>query len=414
MEAALDALSPSNLASKKFSYNTKKMNTPTTLLVAVLPSLKRFCIFGELSCSTLFNWDKKLRNVVVRSWLAIVAVRITQVLSILYGIVQAYFVWKSDHQYSENMLRFFLLILRACTILLRLDVEIDTTPWAIINSVLEKLNLRQKLTRKSNPLGPLPKLSELLGYLFVCIEITAWSLFLLPAILSLIGPCQMPLVLGRLFLSEKECAAPLSFSSFVVRTVISVGEFAVHFNEIIGCAFYGIFAIFMQIVMFWAQFKISHKQISSTDITQYRRLQIWEKLLNSFIKGRLMAHLMVGVSGIQIVIMIALIHRRNEMGYGEILCMSAVFLNTAFAQFLLLSACAETYKQSRRWVQRKKNMDFSLNNLQRKIAKKTLSSIRPLRVEFLDNFVDRLTPLLVQEFIWNQTISLVIGLRASG
>jgi hypothetical protein len=79
-----------------------------------------------------------------------------------------------------------------------------------------------------------------------------------------------------------------------------------------------------------------------------------------------------------------------------------IYIAVVVFEIGIFSAAAKIYNLSDEWIK------VSKQNCRNKIEKKLHASIMPLRLYFANNFVDTLTPFVIQDFCARQTASLLL------
>lgn len=140
------------------------------------------------------------------------------------------------------------------------------------------------------------------------------------------------------------------------------------------------------------------------DFKRLNQARVLERLMNSFLRRRivlaiisscalieiLMGSVLLAAGGVSIIIAVFAIY------YVEILLFLIVFLTFA----------ANIYSQGLQIVR------FYGKESNTKFEKKVCSSIMSMRIEFGNNFIDRLTPLVIQEKVTGETVSFSLLLKS--
>lgn len=113
--------------------------------------------------------------------------------------------------------------------------------------------------------------------------------------------------------------------------------------------------------------------------------------------------------GIQIIAQFITIKHHKDIAMPEFLVFPILTGDTVTANMLLLTLASYVNKDSRRILH--KLMSRWVERAGRKpcrSARKELKSLTEMKIKFGSNFIDRTTPLIVQTFCINQTISLTL------
>lgn len=84
---------------------------------------------------------------------------------------------------------------------------------------------------------------------FSCV--VASTIVAAPTFLSLIKPCELPLVVGAMLLDNGQCAAPLELNNLFVRLCIAFLEMLLFQDMILSGFIYGMHVLFAQVSILW-------------------------------------------------------------------------------------------------------------------------------------------------------------------
>lgn len=218
--------------------------------------------------------------------------------------------------------------------------------------------------------------------------------------MTVLSPCKPPLLASNLRCSMvvSNWIGSLAMVTFelVVRTQnISYSLHCVFFTQVSG------------LVLMWGQCNefLKNNRIKIDSLVKgYRQLQVKEKMHNSSYKGRILPVCALGVPFIQILSGFALTALFGKASPFVTSIFLVLYLDAVGLGLTVLTATSIINVKSGEWV----------NNLRSRVVGKDIYfrrvqlSFRPLRLEFGNNFVDRLTPLVIQEFCSRQTASLLV------
>jgi vacuolar-type H+-ATPase subunit I/STV1 len=140
------------------------------------------------------------------------------------------------------------------------------------------------------------------------------------------------------------------------------------------------------------------------DFGSYRKLQVLEKIINSFMRNRLLpvfAWMMPILEIIMLYIVIKICHSPDPSCI-KTLMFAVLYFGTTMFTVGIFSAAAIVHNVTKKWI--KRPTQGCKNKLQRKIRQ----SIIPLRLYFKNNYVDTLTPCVIQDFCVRTTASLLL------
>lgn len=133
-------------------------------------------------------------------------------------------------------------------------------------------------------------------------------------------------------------------------------------------------------------------------------VQIFEKCLNSCIRGRIFLVGALTIPAFQIIICNVAVKLFQSDKIIGLIFLLGYFLILLFT-VVMFSVAAKVNTLSRNWLSRSKW------NTCKKWDRKVHRSLTPLRLEFGNNFVDTLTPLVVQQFCVTETASFLLLTR---
>lgn len=172
-----------------------------------------------------------------------------------------------------------------------------------------------------------------IGEIFAILSMSTLALFM---------PCQMPLVFGRLLLSPNECLSPMQVGNLTYRIAFAVAEMW-HFTDVILIGlFYGLYSNVNQIAVFWLRVRplISSSGFGLLARKEYKKLAIWNKILNSSIKDRQMAVLICIIPMLQVLGASGFIQFHDKLPLIPILFLVFATLLVMILGFIILSVSA--------------------------------------------------------------------------
>jgi hypothetical protein len=226
-------------------------------------------------------------------------------------------------------------------------------------------------------------------------EVACW---IVPTFLALLTgwiPCKPPFLSSLIFCHEK-------YKYSVIRLAIVLFEFSLWHQFVLGAAIY-IFNMVVSLSFLWLQVD-SHVKSIGHDFGSYRKLQVLEKIINSFMRNRLLplfAWMYPIFEIILLYIVIKLFHSTDSDSI-KILMFAFMYFGVTVFTVGIFSAAAKVHNLSKEWI--KWSKQGCKNKMERRIHK----SIIPLRLYFGNNYVDTLTPCVIQDFCARQTASLLL------
>lgn len=134
----------------------------------------------------------------------------------------------------------------------------------------------------------------------------------------------------------------------------------------------------------------------------YRAIQILEVHLNNYGRIRIVPAFMSGVPFIEILSLFVIIKLHDQIPFPGFLIFPEGFI-TAFTSIMVFETIAAVLNTKSigviaAWSQLSTG----------KVRRKEVRSLRPLMVKFGQNYIDRGTPLVSQDFCISQTVSLLL------
>lgn len=231
-------------------------------------------------------------------------------------------------------------------------------------------------------------------------EITYWTVPLGVALTTVLLPCQLCLLGSSLL-----CG--IGDSSSISKCLVAAMEFVMALQLIISASHYAVFYQISGIVLLWGkceEFMASKGRNVDFLVKGYRHLQLLEKIHNFSFRGRILPATVWGIPSLQILSGFALIALFGNASFIQVSIFLTIYIDACMCGLVIFSAAACIHVITEDWVARVKPRGGKQVRYFRRIHK----SFRPLRLEFGNNFVDRLTPLVMQEFCVRQTASFLL------
>lgn len=136
----------------------------------------------------------------------------------------------------------------------------------------------------------------------------------------------------------------------------------------------------------------------------YKEVRILERVINASLRGRLMPSMIFGISLIQYYAGSVVLAMSGKMESMEWYFLVASYAEAVIFIPTVLTIAGQVFVRSR------KLQSWQRSKLD-KAHKKEVRSWRPFRIEFGQNFVDPLTPLVIQSNVTRETITFVVVYR---
>lgn len=223
---------------------------------------------------------------------------------------------------------------------------------------------------------------------------------ILLGILAIFVPCQ------PLLLTAPLCRDGVFVKTWIVRMFFGGVESIVFINITLAASYYLIQVLLHGVAFLLIDFIIFVKQYENeiSKIVEYKMVQIFEKCLNSCIRGRIFLVGALTIPAFQIIICNVAVKLFQSDKIIGLIFLLGYFLILLFT-VVMFSVAAKVNTLSRNWLSRSKW------NTCKKWDRKVHRSLTPLRLEFGNNFVDTLTPLVVQQFCVTETASFLLLTR---
>ncbi|OXA53838.1 hypothetical protein Fcan01_10304 [Folsomia candida] len=360
--------------------------------------VKRNIKYGKYFACLPVKWDKRSGKVVIFQ-----GAQKTLILALLFNLCVIFCRLLSTLTGSSSLLDRAQAAIGAVFFvtgfLIRFDVPIDHRHVQLVNLLL-KPNGESVSHRRDS------KFQICLRFLYFACEVTAPLISAILATLTMISPCQ-PVLLSRLFCAKGNFLG--GKSHFIIQSFLAILEI-VAFEHLAFSAVYYLATVLLQgISLLWIScndFVISDKTVKDNfaSFSKYRELKVYEKLLNSCTKSRILLTVALLAPAIQILlscVSIKLFQSENTRKIEAFLFIWVYILALVFTIFLF-SAAAQINNLSMNWISLFKRK--CRNRVERRMHKSLMS----LRLEFGNNFVEALTPIVVQEFCVRQTVTSLL------
>lgn len=250
-----------------------------------------------------------------------------------------------------------------------------------------------------------------LKYMCNLMTTSYWVWGLGMAAMTLFTTCKPPLF-GP-FLLCRAGSDPIPSTSRILGTLaLAFLEFVMGVQITVSGCHYVIHSQLPGTIVFWGrcqQFIKTTESLVDSKVRGYRHLQITERIQNSICRARILPVTLVAIPIMQILGGFALLMLYDTANVSQISLFVACYLDSTAFCLILLTAASYINTQSKGWIAQVKSeiSGKKKNNYFKRVHK----SFRPLRIEFGNNFVERLTPLVMQEFCISQTASLILLAR---
>ncbi|OXA54691.1 hypothetical protein Fcan01_11580 [Folsomia candida] len=371
------------------------------MLIKDIFFIKRNLMYGTYFGCLFVKWDRKQEKVVVRSKGQKVGILTTLVVHFFICLTRFFVTFKYTSSLVDQAEAGMGAVIYTTAFLLRLDLPIDLVSVQLVNFLIAQTN---------NDFGR-TKLQLCINFLYGAAEVTGLFLSVIISTLTILTPCQ-PILLSCLFCKDGGLLTGQSHTTiYAIKLSFAVLEF-ISLQQLVTTSVYYLATVLLHGISFlWMSCTTFVRgYIPGCNIARllaYKELKVYEKLLNYCTKSRIFLITALLVPGLQILLCytsLKLFHSEDISNFEASLFLWAYFLVLVFTM-LLFSAAAQINNLSVNWIAKFKGS--SDKRLERRMHKSLMS----LRLEFGNNFVETLTPLVVQEFCVRQTASCLLVKR---
>ncbi|OXA48093.1 hypothetical protein Fcan01_17346 [Folsomia candida] len=247
------------------------------------------------------------------------------------------------------------------------------------------------------------------------VEISAPLVPLLQLILLQFVPCTPPFI----FSMFPNCGEMKSKTNWIMVLGVHLFECWMCLNIILGCTVYILYLLCAGVICILFYFRIIENSIStmrdSIDkekcIHLYRSIQILEKSFNSYPMNKVVPVMVFGVPGVEIITLFVSINFYHEIALPGFLVFPLIGLDTTLHNICVFSLASLVHNVSVKVLDalRQKTVPMILHGgRNRSIITRQLRACSVLKVKFGSNYIDRGTPLVIQNFCITQTMSLTL------
>ncbi|XP_021953388.2 uncharacterized protein LOC110850231 [Folsomia candida] len=220
----------------------------------------------------------------------------------------------------------------------------------------------------------------------------------------LIFPCQLPF-LGSAILPRNQCDTPIHAAGMYfagVRILLAIFEMKQLLYMILSGGFYSIYTLMAGTIHLWIELKKICEDNTVKFSKRYRQVQVFEQLLNSCTRFRIFPVFAATVPGIQIITTYACVKHFDAMQLTHLLVVFFGMVDGILFNMVLFTGSAKLYSKSADYL------DGVRIRARGKLETRFARSLTQVRLRFGNNFVDELTPLVVQHFCSIQIVNLLL------
>ncbi|OXA54515.1 uncharacterized protein LOC118435673 [Folsomia candida] len=362
------------------------------MIVRVLiPFLKRYLNLAKRFSASYFEWDESRGKIVLRDVKHHANVKAWLLLHIVYVVLQTLLICFAEFHLVEKCSAVMILALYITCLILRLETRVDLVPMELNNWSISQSY--EDFARDTSP----TRLEIVIKYLCNFFELSCIVDPLFITILIVFIPCRTPLLGPMLICNQK-------IVSITTTLVVAVIEGIVASFIFMGTYQYSAFSLVTGILILYAEcVSFLDRGFDSVEhwLRNYRELQILEKTVNSSLRERILPAMILILPIVQILSCLVFVILLKDDKVISSVIFFIVYLECLGLTMLILSFAANIFVKTGKWVSQ-----FPPG--QSKTHRRIVKSFQPVKVQFGNNFVDALTPLVFQQFCATQTASLLV------
>ncbi|OXA62575.1 hypothetical protein Fcan01_01536 [Folsomia candida] len=302
---------------------------------------------------------------------------------------------------------FIFFVLYVGQAIIRWNYDLDNSGIQIINAFMD---FESHLTWDF--LSSKSKVANMMQKFLFLGEISLPVIPILQFILLIYKPCTPPFIMSM----SANCNTTQSVHSCnsIVGILVNVLELWMALHTLYSGSIWVYFALCAGIGCFLYYLNVIHSQLVSIRtkhdlkecIRLYKALQVLEKSFNAFIMNRVLPTAITLVPGLQIVAQYVCIRLNTEIPMPGFLVFPLIGVNAIIYDILIFTVASSVHNLSQDILQSfcRKISGISMDPVERRRTK----CCSVLKIKFGSNFIDRGTPLVIQDFCMNQTVNLVL------
>ncbi|XP_035711898.1 uncharacterized protein LOC118437166 isoform X1 [Folsomia candida] len=200
---------------------------------------------------------------------------------------------------------------------------------------------------------------------------------------------------------------------YLVRLGVNVFEawmtaHMMYSTGIVACFVFSVGIVFILNFLRVLESYITTDLADHTDcIRLYRVVQILEKSLNAYLSERILPAIMIGDPTVEIFGLFVCISLSKETPMPGFLIFPLMTTVTGINNVVIVALASKFHSASERLLVCWERASLS-NKWNNKLRRRDLRACNVLKIKFGSNFVEKGTPLVLQDFCINQTISLIL------
>ncbi|OXA48088.1 hypothetical protein Fcan01_17343 [Folsomia candida] len=186
---------------------------------------------------------------------------------------------------------------------------------------------------------------------------------------------------------------------------------------VLGCTVYIFYLLCAGVICILFYFRIIQRSVSTMKnesdkekcIHVYRSIQILEKSFNSYPMNKIVPVMVFGVPSVEIITLFVSINFYHEIALPGFLVFPLIGLNAFLNNICVFTLASMVHNAlEKALLALRKKMTNLHRGCNRSVIHRQLKACSVLKVKFGSNYIDRGTPLVIQNFCINQTMSLTL------
>lgn len=193
--------------------------------------------------------------------------------------------------------------------------------------------------------------------------------------------------------------------SFVlIRLGLALFESMVIWQIIASVVPYAAFILLLGILFLWDETETVIRHGNGGFLRRYRNLQVLEKLVNSCVRYRIFSIVAMASPILQVFAGFALVKHHSSLELSHLVFLGMeVFMSFFFGNIVIFGGAGAIFGKSKGLLVKEANRCRS-----HKILRREIQALMPLKIWLGSNFVDVLTPIVIQHFCIVQTMNLLL------
>lgn len=161
----------------------------------------------------------------------------------------------------------------------------------------------------------------------------------------------------------------------LIRLALALFEFFVFLQLIVSAVPYALGILLMSCIVFWNESDKAFAHSSEFNFITYRKLQVFEKLINACVRNRIFLVIAKAAPAAQILTGFVTVHYHSSMQHSHVVCLLILLFISVIFTVIFFGLAGNIYTKSGRWLVTEQN-----RNQSQKIGRRVISSMMPLRI----------------------------------